>query len=111
MDPADLKLENGDRIVIWGGGVNSQKMLPLGTPGEVREKVQRRREVFALGGGFVFNTVRNIQARTPMENVVAMVEALREERRRRLRSRPGVMDRVGAQCRCAPAARSIGAPL
>jgi uroporphyrinogen-III decarboxylase len=77
MDPVELKREYGDRIVFWGGGVDTQKTLPFGTPDEVREEVLRRREVFAPGGGFVFNTVHNIQARTPVENVVAMVEALR----------------------------------
>lgn len=78
MDPAELKRGYGERIVFWGGGVDTQKTLPFGTPGQVREEVLRRREVFAPGGGFVFNTVHNIQARTPVENVVAMVEALRE---------------------------------
>jgi len=78
MDPAKLKREFGDRIVFSGGGVDTQKTLPFGTPEQVREEVLRRREVFAPGGGFVFNTVHNIQAPTPVENVVAMVEALRE---------------------------------
>ncbi|HNY41472.1 MAG TPA: uroporphyrinogen decarboxylase family protein [Bryobacteraceae bacterium] len=78
MDPAELKREFGERIVFWGGGVDTQKTLPFGTPEQVREEVLRRREVFAPGSGFVFNTVHNIQARTPVENVVAMVEALRE---------------------------------
>lgn len=78
MDPELLKQRHGGRITFWGGGVNTQKTLPFGTPAEVREEVLRRCEVFAPGGGFVFNTIHNIQARTPVENVVAMVEAIAE---------------------------------
>jgi hypothetical protein len=78
MDPATLKREYGSQVVFWGGGVDTQHTLPFGTPDEVREEVRRRCEVFAPGGGFVFNTVHNIQARTPAVNVVAMLEALRE---------------------------------
>ncbi|HSP42450.1 MAG TPA: uroporphyrinogen decarboxylase family protein, partial [Luteolibacter sp.] len=59
-------------------GVNTQKTLPFGTPDEVRAEVLRRCEVFAPGGGFVFNTIHNIQALTPVENVVAMVDAIHE---------------------------------
>jgi hypothetical protein len=78
MAPEVLKERHGDRITFWGGGVNTQKTLPFGTPAEVREEVLRRCEIFAPGGGFVFNTIHNIQARTPVANVVAMVEALAE---------------------------------
>ncbi len=78
MDPELLKQRHGGRITFWGGGVNTQKTLPFGTPAEVREEVLRRCEVFAPGGGFVFNTIHNIQARTPVENVVAMVDAIAE---------------------------------
>ena len=55
MEPEQLKANYGDRIVFWGGGVDTQKTLPFGTPGEVREQVLRRCEIFAPGGGFVFN--------------------------------------------------------
>jgi uroporphyrinogen-III decarboxylase len=78
MDPAELKARFGDRIVFWGGGVDTQHVLPFGTPAEVREQVLRRCEVFAPGGGFVFNTIHNIQARTPVENIVAMIDAVHE---------------------------------
>jgi hypothetical protein len=78
MDPETLKSKYGDRIVFWGGGVDTQAVLPFGTPGEVREQVLRRCEVFAPGGGFVFNTVHNVQARTPVANIVAMLNAVRE---------------------------------
>lgn len=78
MDPTHLKKTYGDRIVFWGGGVDTQDVLPFGTSAQVREQVLRRREIFSPGGGFVFTTVHNIQARTPVENIVAMVNALRE---------------------------------
>jgi uroporphyrinogen-III decarboxylase len=66
--------------VFWGGGVNTQETLPFGTPGEVRDEVRRRIEIFAPGGGFVFNAIHNIQADVPVENVLAMFEAVAEYR-------------------------------
>jgi len=78
MEPEHLKDVYGERLVFWGGGVDTQQILPFGTPAQVREQVLRRCEVFARGGGFVFNPVHNIQARTPVANIVAMIEALRE---------------------------------
>ncbi|UCF97803.1 MAG: methyltransferase [Spirochaetaceae bacterium] len=78
MDMKMLKERFGKRIVFWGGGVDTQKTLPFGTPEQVREEVLRACEVFAPGGGFVFNTVHNIQAKTPIENVIAMLEAVAE---------------------------------
>jgi hypothetical protein len=78
MDPVHLKRTYGDRLVFWGGGVDTQKTLAFGTPAEVREEVLRRCEVFAPGGGFVFNPVHNIQAQTPVANVVAMLNAVHE---------------------------------
>ena len=78
MAPQELKAAYGGRIVFWGGGVDTQKTLPFGTPEEVREQVLRRCEVFAPGGGFVFNPVHNVQAGTPLRNIVAMLDAVRE---------------------------------
>ena len=78
MDPGQLKTAYGEKIVFWGGGVDTQQTLPFGTPQEVREQVLRRCEIFARGGGFVFCTIHNIQAGTPVENIVAMIEAVRE---------------------------------
>ncbi len=78
MEPEKLKSEFGDRIVFWGGGVDTQQVLPFGSPSEVREQVLRRCEVFAPGGGFVFNTIHNVQAGTPVENIVAMLDAVHE---------------------------------
>lgn len=80
MDAAGLKARHGGRIVFWGGGVDTQKTLPFGTPREVREQVLRRCDIFSRDGGFVFNPIHNIQANTPVENMVAMFEAVREFR-------------------------------
>jgi len=78
MEPKGLKANYGDRITFWGGGVNTQQTLPFGTPEQVREEVLSRCEIFAPGGGFVFNAIHNVQARTPVENVVAMIDAVHE---------------------------------
>jgi uroporphyrinogen-III decarboxylase len=77
MDPATLKARYGEKLVFWGGGVDTQKTLPFGTADEVRAEVRERARIFGKGGGFVFNTVHNIQARTPTENVLAMYEEVR----------------------------------
>jgi uroporphyrinogen-III decarboxylase len=78
MDPAHLKEKYGDRLVFWGGGLDTQQTLPFGTPAEVRKQVLERCETFFKNGGFVFDTIHNIQALTPVENIVAMVDAVRE---------------------------------
>ncbi|NBB79458.1 MAG: methyltransferase [Verrucomicrobia bacterium] len=76
MAPEGLKAKYGDRITFWGGGVNTQQTLPFGTPQQVREEVLSRCEIFAPGGGFVFNAIHNVQALSPIRNVVAMIEAV-----------------------------------
>ena len=78
MDPEVLKPAFGGSLVFWGGSVDTQKTLPFGEPGEVRDQVLRRLEVFSPGGGYVFNTVHNIQAQTPVENIAAMLDAVKE---------------------------------
>jgi len=78
MDPVELKKDFGDRIVFWGGGVDTQRTLPFGTPVEVRREVRERIKAFAPAGGFIFNPVHNVQARTPVENLLAMFETVRE---------------------------------
>ena len=78
MDPVALKRDFGRDIVFWGGGVDTQGVLPRGTPPEVRDNVRRNLDALAPGGGYVFNTVHNIQADVPPANLVAMWEALRE---------------------------------
>lgn len=78
MEPVGLKRDFGKDIVFWGGGVDTQDVLPHATPEEVKDDVRRNIEALAPGGGFVFNTVHNIQADVPPENIVAMWDALRE---------------------------------
>lgn len=78
MDPQELKNRVGDRLTFWGGGVDTQKTLPFGTPDEVRREVKERLDILSVNGGFVFNAVHNVQARTPVENLVAMIETVQE---------------------------------
>ena len=78
MEPRHLKEAYGSSLVFWGGGVDTQNTLPFGTPEQVRREVLERCEIFAPGGGFVFNAIHNIQAGTPTANVIAMLEAVRE---------------------------------
>jgi hypothetical protein len=78
MDPVQLKRKYGDRLTFWGGGVDTQKVLPFGTPEEVKAHVLRECEILTPGGGFVFNTVHNMQANVPHQNVLAMLEAIRQ---------------------------------
>ena len=78
MDPVMLKEKFGDRITFWGGGIDTQGVFPFGTPAQVKEQVKRQCDILNKDGGFVFNTVHNIQANVPFENVVAMLEALKE---------------------------------
>ena len=78
MDPSTLKREYGDKIVFWGGGCDTQSVLPGATPEEVREHVKERLGIFAPGGGYVFTQVHNVQAKVPAENVQAMLAAAYE---------------------------------
>jgi len=78
MDPARLKERFGDRIAFWGGGVDTQRILPFGTEDEVREQVRKNLRAFTKGGGYVFNAVHNIQALVPVPNVLAMYKTARE---------------------------------
>jgi uroporphyrinogen-III decarboxylase len=78
MGAGRLKSAYGDRLTFWGGGVDTQKTLPFGTPAEVRAQVLDRLSIFARGGGFIFNSIHNIQAGTPAGNLVAMFGAVRE---------------------------------
>lgn len=78
MEPENLKSRFGDRITFWGGGVDTQQTLPFGTPDQVREEVRERIRVFGKGGGFIFNQIHNVQSGTPVENLLAMYETLRD---------------------------------
>jgi len=75
MDPAWLKATYGDKLTFWGGGIETQGVLQYGTPEDVRAQVKERMEIFAPGGGFVFNPDHNIQPNTPPENIIAAYEA------------------------------------
>lgn len=78
MDPSILKKKYGDRIVFWGGGVDTQGVFAFGNPQQVKEQVKRQCGILNENGGFVFNSIHNIQANVPFENVVAMLETLKE---------------------------------
>lgn len=78
MEPEGLKADFGRDICFWGGGCDTRRVLPTASPAEVKEHVKRRLEIFAPGGGFVFNTVHNILPDVPPANVVAMYEAVAE---------------------------------
>jgi len=78
MDTKKLKREFGKAISFWGGGIDTQRILPFGTPQEVRDEVRRRVDDLAPGGGFIFNTVHNIQPGVPPQNIMAMWETLQD---------------------------------
>lgn len=78
MDPKELKDKFGEQLVFWGGGVDTQNTLPFGTADEVRAEVLERIKIFGPGGGFVFNTIHNVQPGVPIENVLAMYETIRD---------------------------------
>lgn len=78
MDPRRLKTEFGRDITFWGGGSDTRHILNHGTPEQVRRDALERLEIFAPGGGFVFNTVHNILPDVPPQNIEALYSALRE---------------------------------
>jgi Uroporphyrinogen decarboxylase (URO-D) len=81
MDPQRLKREFGNDIVFWGGGIDTQRTLPFGTPDEVYREVRKNIDIFSPGGGFVFNAVHNIQSNVPLENILAMFRAMNDARK------------------------------
>lgn len=76
MDPATLKAQFGQQVTFWGGGVDTQHTLPFGSPAEVRAQVCERIKIFGRGGGFVFNPIHNVQAGVPVENLLALYQAV-----------------------------------
>lgn len=78
MDSKTLKAKFGKDLTFWGGGIDTQKVLPFASPAEVKSHVIEQCKIFGEDGGFVFNTVHNTQANVPLENFVAMLEGLRE---------------------------------
>jgi len=80
MDAKTLKSEFGKDLVFWGGGVDTQKTLPFGTPDEVYREVRERIDIFSDGGGYVFNTTHNIQSDVKVENLLAIYRAVNNAR-------------------------------
>lgn len=80
MEAAGLKERFGERLSFWGGGIDTQQTLPFGTPEQIKAQVKERMEIFGCGGGYIFNPIHNVQASTPIENLVALYEAVREYR-------------------------------
>jgi len=78
MDPKKLKDTYGPKIVFWGGGIDTQTLLPFGKHEEVREQVLSRIAIFNRGGGFVFNTIHNVQTDVPAENMAALANTICE---------------------------------
>ncbi len=78
MEPERLKKEFGQDITFWGGGCDTRHVLNRATPSEVKDRVKHLLDIFAPGGGFVFNTVHNILPDVPPENIMAMFEAVKE---------------------------------
>jgi hypothetical protein len=78
MDARELKRKYGDRLTFWGGAVDTQQTLPFGSPADVRREALERCAILSEGGGFVFNAIHNVQAKTPVQNVVALIEAAKE---------------------------------
>jgi hypothetical protein len=78
MEPDSLKKEYGRDIVFWGGGADTQYTLPFGTPAEIKTQVLERLKIFSKSGGYVFNAIHNVQGDTPIENIIAMIDAVKE---------------------------------
>lgn len=78
MDPKELKAEFGKDLVFWGGGCDTQRILPTGTPEQVRRHVLEQLEIFAPSGGYVFQQIHNVMADVPPQNIVAMYDAVAE---------------------------------
>ena len=80
MDASVLKKEFGREISFWGGGIDTQRTLPKGSPEEIKRQVKERIECLAPGGGFIFGAVHNIQDDVPPENILAMWHTFMELR-------------------------------
>ncbi len=80
MDSTLLKEKYGKQLVFWGGGIDTQKTLPFGSVDQVKEETRKQIAIFKKNGGFVFNTVHNVQYNIPLKNFLAMIEVLNEQR-------------------------------
>jgi uroporphyrinogen decarboxylase len=76
----ELKGEFG-RDLTFCGGISTQRLLPYGTPEEIRREVRRTIGVMSRGGGYITEPGITLQADVPTENLVAVIEAAREYRR------------------------------
>ena len=80
MDPVKLKKEFGDDLVFWGGGVDTQTTMSFKSIKEIEDEVKRNIDIFAIGGGYVFTQVHNIQADVPAENIMAVYNTAKKHR-------------------------------
>ncbi len=78
MDPALLKKKYGDKLTFWGGGIDTQHLLPFGSPNDVKQQTLERCRIFSESGGYVFNAIHNVQVKTPVENIIAMIETVKK---------------------------------
>ena len=78
MEPDNLKKQFGGDVVLWGGGIDSQRVLPFDSPEKVKDEVRKNVGTFKPGGGYIFNNVHNIQVGVSAENIVAMYDAAYE---------------------------------
>ncbi len=78
MEPERLKKEFGADVTFWGGGSDTRHVLNNGSMADVKEDVKRRLDIFAPGGGFIFNPIHNIMPDVPPQNIIAMFEAIDE---------------------------------
>jgi uroporphyrinogen decarboxylase len=76
MDAGELKANFGKDVTFWGGGCDTQDVLPNGTPEQIAQHVRRQVRILRPGGGFVFQQVHNILANVPSENIVAVFDAV-----------------------------------
>lgn len=80
MDAVKIKERYGKTFTFWGGGVDTQKVLPFGTPEEVRAQVKERVDILNQGGGYIFNPIHNVVSGVPAENLIAMYETVMGEK-------------------------------
>jgi uroporphyrinogen decarboxylase len=78
MDPKYLKETFGDDLTFWGGGVDTRNVLNRKSPEEVKKHVKELLEIFAPGGGYIWNAIHNILPDVPPENIIAALEAVKE---------------------------------
>jgi uroporphyrinogen-III decarboxylase len=77
MEPNLLKSKYGDKVVFWGGAVDTQAILPFGSKEDVANQVKERLEIFTKGGGYVFSTIHNIVGNIPIDNIISMLDAIK----------------------------------